>query len=442
MAGVGVGGLFSSLINPGLDERIAQHLTPNPNPLAQQGQPPGSKDVDSLGNPVPTGQPPLAPAAVTQPDPVNASYIADLLKYQNNAAISADLNRNLEGVAAGFGTAQQQASKTAALARGEGVGGGLADLAGIQRMQDQTIADNEHSRFMANAAVFAQTLRNQGINVTDAQATEIMNNPGLLERFGAAAGGNATQTGEVKNADAATAEWARANPNATKQQIADYKANLIAGGMGGSDLEQRQYLAEKAAGLTTDDYPTWKAKHAAEATTLVTTAKDKAESKDAAVLDYPNIDANLSRSEDLIKKLLANKKATIDAINTMPSRKTGWWAANTPWGATEEVRTAAADIQTLMSTLAGEGLKNVKNVRNVREFNALADSLTAGLRPGNTDEGIETTLNDLLKKFGTTRAIAREQAGLPADEGKKDEPKGDGGTVKRRHYNEKGELVD
>jgi hypothetical protein len=95
-----------------------------------------------------------------------------------------------------------------------------------------------------------------------------------------------------------------------------------------------------------------------------------------------------------------------------------------------------------MSTLAGEGLKNVKNVRNVREFNALADSLTAGLRPGNTDEGIETTLNDLLKKFGTTRAIAREQAGLPADEGKKDEPKGDGGTVKRRHYNEKGELVD
>lgn len=43
MAGVGVGGLFSGLINPGLDERIAQHLTPNPNPLAQQGQPPGRR---------------------------------------------------------------------------------------------------------------------------------------------------------------------------------------------------------------------------------------------------------------------------------------------------------------------------------------------------------------------------------------------------------------
>jgi hypothetical protein len=441
MAGTGVGGLFSGLINPGLRDDVARSLTPNPSPLAQQGiTQPGT--VDGQGNP--SAPPPganLAPAAATQGDPINTSYTKNLMKYADQAALAADFNRNLEGMAAGFGTAQQQASKQHALAQG-GVGGGLADLAGIQKMQDQTIADNEHARFMGNAAVFAQTLRNQGINVTDAQATEIMNNPGLLERFGAAAAGNAGITGEVKNADAATREWAKANPNATPQQIADYKANLIAGGMGGSDLEQRQYLAEKAAGLTTDDYPTWKAKHAAEATTLVTTAKDKAESKDAAVLDYPNIDANLSRSEDLIKKLLANKKATIDAINTMPSRKTGWWAANTPWGATEEVRTAAADIQTLMSTLAGEGLKNVKNVRNVREFNALADSLTAGLRPGNTDEGIETTLNDLLKKFGTTRAIAREQAGLPADEGKKDEPKGDGGTVKRRHYNEKGELVD
>ena len=36
-----------------------------------------------------------------------------------------------------------------------------------------------------------------------------------------------------------------ANPTARPKEIADYRANLIAGGMGGNDLEQRQYLEEK-----------------------------------------------------------------------------------------------------------------------------------------------------------------------------------------------------
>ena len=76
MPGVGVGGLFANLFNPGLDDRLAQHITPNPNPLAQQGGPAAPGTVDSLGNPSPSGPPPgsnLAPAAVTQPDPVNAA---------------------------------------------------------------------------------------------------------------------------------------------------------------------------------------------------------------------------------------------------------------------------------------------------------------------------------------------------------------------------------
>ena len=290
-------------------------------------------------------------------------------------------------------------------------------------MQDQTIKDNEHARFMGNAAIFGQVLRGQGINVTDAQATEIMNNPELMQQIGGAAAGNAGITGTQKDAEAATREWAKANPKATAQEIADYKANLIAGGMGGSDLEQRQYLAEKASGLTTDDYATWKAKKTAEQTSLVTHSKDVTESKDSAVLDYPNIDQNLTRSEEIINRLLSNKEATIKAIRTPEFMKTGLWAANAPslLTASDEVKQAAADLETLNSTLAGEGLKNVKNVRNVREFNALANSLSAGLKPGNTDAGITSTLQDLLKKFSTTRSIAREQAGLPAEEAKKEE---------------------
>ena len=68
-----------------------------------------------------------------------------------------------------------------------------------------------------------------------------------------AMGANSSTTGTQKDADAATKAWAAANPDATPKDIADYKANLIAGGMGGNDLETRQYLDEKRNGLTTDD---------------------------------------------------------------------------------------------------------------------------------------------------------------------------------------------
>ena len=208
----------------------------------------------------------------------------------------------------------------------------------------------------------------------------------------------------------------------------------MAGGMGGSDLEQRQYLSERATALTAGqkdfpDYATWKAQKTAEATTLKTTAEEEAQNKVAAVKEYPFIDQTLSKSEGIIRRLLDNKKATIDAINTMPSRKEGWWAANTSWGASEEVRTQAGLLKELVSGLAGDNLKTVKNLRNRQEFQTLADSITARLQAGSTDEGIVSSLNELLQKVGESRSIAREQAGMPAEEGKKDG--GGGGGVEQ-----------
>ena len=113
--GTGVGGFFASLFNPNLAGDVARHITPNPSPLAQQGGPAAPGSVDSLGNPSQPAPSPglnLAPPAVTQPDPINASYAADLMRYQRQSALADDLNRNIQGMAAGFGTAQQQASKT------------------------------------------------------------------------------------------------------------------------------------------------------------------------------------------------------------------------------------------------------------------------------------------------------------------------------------------
>ena len=135
----GAGGFLSNLYFPGLDERLATHITPNPRPLAQEGQGgAGPGTVDQLGNPspgapAPASGPPMAPAAVTQPDPINNAYAMDLIKASRRDAMGQGINQGLGEIAAGFGTAQQQASKQQALAAGRGgVGGSSADLATIQ----------------------------------------------------------------------------------------------------------------------------------------------------------------------------------------------------------------------------------------------------------------------------------------------------------------------
>jgi hypothetical protein len=325
---IGAGGLISDLWFPNLDDKMARHITPNPSPLAQQGGPAQPGQVDSLGNPSPPPPPPganLPPSASTQPDPVVAantaklldnSYASDAMKYIRRDEMGQGINLGLDRIAAGFGTAQQQASKQAGIARGQGVGGGLADLTGIQKMQDTTIQDNEHSRFMANAAVFAQTLRGQGINVTDAQATEIMNNPGLLERFGAAAGGNATLTGTTKDADEATASFKAAHPNATPQEIADYRASVISMATGGGNIEDQQYrayvMAEKAAGRIPDDILTWKSSHEAASKEANATALNTANAKKAlpgvnvAVGNMTRIADSVLDREDVLKGIFEN----------------------------------------------------------------------------------------------------------------------------------------
>ena len=413
--GTGVGGFFASLMNPGLAGSVAQHITPNPNPLAQQGGPPGPKDVDSLGNPVPAQQPNLAPAAVTQPDPVNASYAADLMRYDRMNKLSDDLNRNIQGVAAGFGTAQQQASKTAALGRdGGGVGGGIGDLAKIQAMQDQTIQDNEHARFQANAAIFAQTLsQSLGRPVSVAEATEIMNSKPLMDSFATAAGANATTTGTQKDAEAATRAWAQANPQATPQQIADYKANLIAGGMGGSDLGQRQYLAERSAALargeTFPDYPTWQAQHASAAAAQTAQAKDAQEFKDSAVQDYTAVHSKLTDIQQYIDVLNKDPAAAQEAMK-MFTPATGKWGAINPLVG-QNVKDAAVALQKVQAALTSESLSNVKNVRNVREFNTLGQAATGGLNAAASPADFANAISTLKNKYLDAQATAELTVG-------------------------------
>jgi hypothetical protein len=419
---IGAGGLIGGLMFPGLDERLAQHITPNPNPLAQQGGPPNPKAVDSLGNPVPTQpQQNLAPAAVTQPDPVNASYAADLLKAARRDEMGQGINLGLDRIAAGFGTREQQASKQQGIARAQGVGGGLADLMGIQKMQDQTIQDNEHARFMANARVFGDTLRGQGINVTDAQATEIMNNPGLLERFGAAAGGNATLTGTTKDADQATESYKAAHPNATPQEIADFRASVISMASGGGNIEDQQYrayaLAERAAGREPLDKLAWVAQH----------AQDAKETEDAhkTALQLPGLKSQLTTMEqtadsinaDAIKGIFGNvskQDAARQIFNYDPSK--GGMDPATLYGdgrtlSREETNAIIAARKLHLANYAAN-FKEAGSGQRLSQAEAArlgASSDTLGNFSGTVDDYMER-VGDVKKKIGHAMTNAHGEA--------------------------------
>ena len=467
--GVGPGGLIASLLNPGLALRVAQHLTPNPNPLFQQGQGAQPGAVDSTGSPVP--QPPpggnLAPAATTGPDPVNQaniakltqpdpSFMADQMRYQRVNALSNDLNRNLQGIAAGFGTAQQQASKQQALAGGGGgVGDSLGELAKMQAIQDKTISDNEHARFMGNAAVFAQMLSQQlGRPVSVPEAQIYMNDPDFSKQIAQAVGSNATQTEVGKNADAAVRGWAAAHRDATPADIANFRAqylansaplnanaivpedekkwtharaaeadslrtqhpdwtptqiqqavdaqippSILAQGAGSTPEETAyfQYAAtERAAGRVPADFMAWKGQVAAKTAGDVDQAKAAADFKSTALEDYIPLKSKYDRLQPFVDTLMSDPGAAQEALASFRPT-TGKWAI--PLGATENVRRAAIALQALQSELKAEQLSGTKNVRNGMEFSTLGQAVTAGLDAAAPPDDFRRAIMDIQNKF-------------------------------------------
>ena len=432
MPGVGVGGLFSNLFNPGLDDRLAQHVTPNPNPLAQQGGPVDPKAVDSLGNPVPAQQPNvgnLAPAAVTQPDPVNSSYAADLLKAHRQDQLSADFNRNIEGVAAGFGTAQQQASKQAALrAGGSGVGDSLAALKDIQGMQDQTIQDNEHARFMGSAATFAQTLsQSLGRPVSIQEAQTIQNSPDLMKSFSTAVGANAQSPDKLKEADAEARDWAAANPNATPAEIAQHKSDFLqqtAGGLStvGKQLaEDRRNWMNAHKGASFADMIADKPELADE-TTYVSMKGEKAKQLVQSGLDKLQAKTSFSSVDPQWQSIESN----IDYLNDPKNRAAVLAALRAPdWETTNQggrfanwlhaVDGPTLEAKRRLDWLKNEGFtqefKGTKNVRSNTEANKLGATFSSLFSPTITDEGANTELTRLANQVHNGRANILAAAG-------------------------------
>ena len=120
------------------------------------------------------------------------------------------------------------------------------------------------------------------------------------------------------------------------KDIADYKANLIAGGVGGSgNLGQRQYLAERfqrryggwAEGLS--DYLTWQSQHgAAAAAAQKKTADDAAEFKNNAVADYTTVhseaDGPSAVHRYVEERSFSSQASTSDAVASIWSSLGAW----------------------------------------------------------------------------------------------------------------------
>ena len=400
MPGTGFGGMLANLFNPGLDQQVAASITPNANPLAQQDQSKVPPVPGAPSNPAP-GQ---APPQVTQPDPTLAQTNQLLMRAYQTQNAADSFNQGLQRMAAGYGTAQQQASKQAALAGGGGQGGGQGYLDAIAKMQGidaQQTAQTEHARAAANMSVLAKALNLPDTPDGVAQATEIWNS-GMLPDFGRAAASNATLTGTTKDAEQATKAYADANPQATPQQISEYKANLIAGGMGGSDLGQRQYLAERSAALAAGqanfpDYLTWQGQHKAQADAMATQAQQVQTFKDTATQDYTSLNSKYTSMQPYIDTLV-NDPASAQAALGSFQPTTGKWAAIDPF-VSDKVKAAANALQKIQSTMSADALANTKNVRNQREFATLGQAASGGLNAAASPEDFQRTLNDLKNKY-------------------------------------------
>jgi hypothetical protein len=416
---IGAGGLISDLWFPGLDDKMARHITPNPSPLAQQGGPPQPGQVDSLGNPSPPQPPPganLPPSASTQPDPVvaantakllDSSYAGDALKYIRRDEMGRGLNLGLDRIAAGFGTAQQQASKQQAIAREQGVGGGLGDLAGIQKMQDQTIADNERARFFGNAQVFADTLtKTLGRPVSLEEAQMFQNNPQMLQGVATASSHNMDIPDDIRKADAATEAYKIANPGASAQDVAQFRANLLSNAAMGGDSKAREYMQAKQAWLND---PANKGKPLPpELATQAAFEEDKA----GGLVETKAKAKDLAADQHNFAPALTNYEKTIDALNEFltpemqkaAQRFLGQTGQYVPEGMMSDPEKKAYKLyKQIMASQFAAGVQDFKGAGRITQMELQQDlpsQSTMGLNqaPGDFQDAVTKYREQLMRK--------------------------------------------
>ena len=229
------------------EAKIAAALDASPSPGGAPGGAGAPPPPGATGAPGPPQQQPLPQAQVYQPDPANQPGIATLMMqaHQKNRDANA-IDRNTASIVAGFSPLQDRASIRGSFQPQDDTVG-VADQ--IVNLQKEKFQNDQARQFSAGVSLMLQ----QKYGMTKEQADGIAANPQVAGQF-------VEPTGNQKDVEAYGVVYAKSKgygrldpskwTDAQRQDVESVKANALAGQMGGTDLEQRQYQAELAAGRT------------------------------------------------------------------------------------------------------------------------------------------------------------------------------------------------
>ena len=196
---------------------------PNPRPnLSPGGASPGpgapANPRSGLEYAPPTAAPPgpsLPPPQAYGPDPSTAASIQALMQMHEQDRRANAVDRGLAGMAASFGPLE---TRNAIMNSAQPEDDRLHAMSQATLLQNAQVAQTEHNRAMGGAEAFGA-----GAGWKPGQATEL----GNLGELGPVAGATVAPTPEQKQADAAADAYAKANPNATPEEIARFKSNIL-----------------------------------------------------------------------------------------------------------------------------------------------------------------------------------------------------------------------
>ena len=295
-------------------------------------------------------------------------------------------------------------------------------------MQGKTIQDNEHARFMASAATFAQTLSTSlGRPVSVQEATTIMNSPELMKDFGGAAGANAQTTDRLKDADAEARAWADAHPKATAAEIAQHKSDFLAQTAGGLSsigknlAEDRRNWHNQNPGKSDAEMIADKPELADE-TTYVTVKTEQAKegvlnatARSTAKSTFTQVDPQWQKIEENVEWLAdpAHKAAVLEALRAPDFETTGQKGRFANW--LHIVGKDTQDAKRRLDLLKNEGFtsefKNTKNIRSNTEANRIGAAFSGLFSPTITDDAATEELNRLTDMVHDGRANVKAAAG-------------------------------
>ena len=363
-----------------------QGPNPRPNPMPQTGPGGASPGSGAPANPrsgleyaPPTAAPPpnLPPPQTYGPDPSTAASIQALMQMHEQDRRANGVDRGMAMMAGSFGPLE---TRGAIMNSAQPEDDHLHAMAQSTLLQNAQTAQTEHNRAMAGAEALGA---NMGLK--PGVSTEL----GNLGELGPVAAATVTPTPEQKQADAAADAYAKANPNATPEEIARFKSNVLTN------------MVDPAARAANQDI-----------------AVKMAEAKNPAA--YNKADTQLELLQQNLDWLKAHPEAAKTAVTAYDFRlgvgPEGALGYAPILGTSAEAKEAKTKLDQMMKQLSAESLANSGMSRMAQmEFGVLGNSMTNLGSKNVPASSVMDEIDRLKEQTLRLRANVKAQAGLPLD---------------------------